>query len=87
MNVLKKKALYQAQHRGTKEADCMIGGFVNFYVHTIQDSFADLTALCLWLDQSDQTIFDWLSNAEPCPEFYHGLMSAFRLWLQSFGTK
>ncbi len=68
---------YRAWHRGTREADMMIGGF--FDAHHEQwgaeerDWFADL------LDEQDVDIMAWAIGTLPVPERYQGpMMDALR---------
>ena len=63
---------YRAWHRGTREADMMIGGFFDAH-HANWDEeergwFADL------LDEQDVDIMAWAIGTLPVPERYQGPM-------------
>jgi antitoxin CptB len=69
----RKRLRFQAWHRGVKEADLVLGRFVdrnggNFDAEEC-DFFEKL------LEQPDQDILDWLTGKAPVPEaFEHPLM-------------
>lgn len=60
--LLYKQVNYRAMHRGGKEADRLLGGFVAQYA----DSFAqaDLEALNALLNHDDVDVFEWLDFPE-----------------------
>ncbi len=55
---LKKAILYRSAHRGVKEADILLGGFVEQYI----DEFVpeDLKDLELLLEVNDNDLVNWL---------------------------
>ncbi|NKB43315.1 MAG: succinate dehydrogenase assembly factor 2 [Alphaproteobacteria bacterium] len=64
--IQRKRLKYRATHRGTKEADAIIGGFV---IANIQDLSDDqLDALESFLDCPDPDISDWLRGVSDPPE-------------------
>ncbi|MEY4473303.1 MAG: hypothetical protein RL671_1607 [Pseudomonadota bacterium] len=72
-----KRLQFRAWHRGTREADYMIGGFFDRY-HA-QWSEAE----CAWfealLEEEDVDILGWALGTLDVPEEYRGaLMDAFR---------
>jgi antitoxin CptB len=67
-----KRLFFRAWHRGTKEADLLIGGYFDTYS-------ADWTAeQILWfealLDEEDVEIMAWAIGTMPVPESYQGPM-------------
>ncbi len=61
-----KRLHWRAHHRGTKEADLMIGGFVSR--HLLAFSEAELAEVEAVLDLPDVDLSDWLSGRrEPPP--------------------
>ncbi len=62
----RRRLLFRAQHRGTKEADLMVGGFVARHILAFTD--ADLDALEAVLEFPDVDLSDWLSGRRPVPE-------------------
>jgi antitoxin CptB len=72
-----KKLQFRAWHRGTREADYMIGGFFDRYHSTWNE------ADCAWfealLDEEDVDIMGWALGTLDVPAEYRGeLMVAFR---------
>ncbi|MCZ8171778.1 MAG: succinate dehydrogenase assembly factor 2 [Novosphingobium sp.] len=72
-----KRLQFRAWHRGTREADYMIGGFFDRY----HASWSD--AECQWfealLEEEDVDIMGWALGTISVPEAYRGsLMDAFR---------
>jgi len=64
----RKRILYRGNHRGMKEADVMLGGFVTAQVATLSDEQLDrLEAL---LDELDVDIMDWVIGKKPVPAAY-----------------
>ena len=64
-DIQKKRLLYRATHRGTKEADAIIGGFVGAQIDTLSDSQRD--SLEQVLDLPDPDLMDWLRGRRPMP--------------------
>lgn len=56
--IQRKRLKYRATHRGTKEADAILGGFVEARIADLSDD--QLDALEALLDCSDPDISDWL---------------------------
>ena len=68
---------YRAWHRGTREADMMIGGFFNAY-HGSWDAHERALFAAL-LTEQDVDIMAWAIGTQPVPERYQGpMMDAFR---------
>lgn len=68
---------YRAWHRGTKEADLLIGGFFDTHGRSwSEDEAALFEAL---LEEQDVDIMAWAIGTAPCPARYEGvLMQAMR---------
>ncbi len=66
------RAKFRAWHRGTREADYMIGGFFDRY-HK-QWSSEDLEWFEALLDEDDVDVMAWALQAQPVPEKYAGRM-------------
>lgn len=64
--IQRKRLKYRATHRGTKEADAIIGGFVTANIQDLSNN--QLDALEAFLDCPDPDISDWLRGASPKPE-------------------
>jgi len=64
----RRRLVFRAQHRGTKETDILIGGFVARHIATLSD--ADVAALEDILELWDVDLADWLSGRRPIPPEY-----------------
>jgi antitoxin CptB len=67
-----RKLHYRAHHRGTREADAIIGGFFDHGRHRWSESdFAWFEAL---LDQQDVDIVGWAMRTKAVPDAWQGGM-------------
>ncbi len=64
-DINKKRLIFRATHRGTKEADAIIGGFVTTQIGKLSKAQQD--ALECLLDKSDADLMDWLRGYQPLP--------------------
>jgi len=64
------RARFRAWHRGTREADLMIGGFFDW--HHADWSEADLAWFEALLDEDDVDVMAWALSARPAPAKYAG---------------
>ncbi|MBT5238980.1 MAG: succinate dehydrogenase assembly factor 2 [Rhodospirillaceae bacterium] len=78
--IQRKRLKYRATHRGTKEADTIIGGYVTANIQDLSDD--QLDALETFLDCPDPDISDWLRGASPKPEGSLGTTLEFLLAYQ-----
>ena len=71
------RAKYRAWHRGTREADYMIGGFFDrYHAQWAEDDLVWFEAL---LDEEDVDIMAWALGTQSVPQEYAGVqMTAFR---------
>jgi len=68
---------FQAWHRGTREADFMVGGFFDRYGAGWTDQ--ELAWFEALLDEQDVDIMAWAMGTAEAPERFEGpLMAAFR---------
>jgi antitoxin CptB len=61
----RRRLLYRAHHRGTKETDLMVGGFVTKHIASFSE--AELDELEEVLELLDVDLADWLSGRLPIP--------------------
>jgi antitoxin CptB len=60
-----RRMVFRALHRGTKECDLMLGGFVRRHIAALD--VAELDELEAILEMSDVDLTDWLSGRRPIP--------------------
>jgi antitoxin CptB len=72
-----RKLHFRAHHRGTREADAIVGGFFDNYHEQWSDTdFEWFEAL---LEEQDVDIMAWGLRALPVPEIWQGeMMNAFQ---------
>jgi antitoxin CptB len=78
--IRRKRLFFRAWHRGTREADLILGSFAESYLAGFDDPQLDrFEAL---LEVPDAELFDWINRrASPSPEHDHDvtrLLLAFR---------
>jgi antitoxin CptB len=61
----RRRLLYRATHRGTKENDVLIGGFVTRRIAALSE--ADIDALEHLLELPENDLADWLIGRRPVP--------------------
>ena len=69
-----KRLRFRAWHRGTKEADLMIGGF--FDAHGQGWSDEEIAWFETFLEEQDVDIMAWAMGTLPCPAQWDGAMMA-----------
>lgn len=67
-----KRLRFRAWHRGTKEADLLIGGFCDRHASGFDDD--GLLLLEMLLDEDDVDIMAWAIGTAPLPTRYQGPM-------------
>ena len=79
-DIRRKRLVYRAWHRGTREADLILGSFAEAHLAGLND--AQLDRLEALLEVPDAELFDWLNRrTAPPPEHDHDvtrLLLAFR---------
>ncbi len=68
-----KRLHWRAHHRGTREADMLIGGF--FDAHHASWSAGECALFAAMLDEQDVDIMAWAIGTQPVPERYAGPMT------------
>lgn len=67
-----KRLRFRAWHRGTKEADLMIGGFFDAHGETWND--AEIDWFETFLEEQDVDIMAWAIGTQDVPERWRGPM-------------
>ncbi len=62
----RRRLLFRAWHRGTKEADLILGGYVRARIATFTE--AELDEVETILEWNDVDMADWLSGRRPVPD-------------------
>jgi antitoxin CptB len=65
LDARRRRLLYRATHRGTKETDLLVGGFVAPRLATLSED--DLDALETIMELPDVDLADWLTGRRPIP--------------------
>ena len=64
---LKKKIIYRATYRGTKEMDSLIAAFTKKYIHILNDE--DLICLSNLLDIDDENLYNFNQGQDTTVKF------------------
>ncbi len=67
-----KRLRFRAWHRGTKEADLLIGGF--FDAHSVGWNDEEIALFEALLEEQDVDIMAWAIGTQAVPDRYAGLM-------------
>ncbi|MFA5988640.1 MAG: succinate dehydrogenase assembly factor 2 [Sphingomonas sp.] len=65
-----KRLRFRSWHRGTKEADLLIGGFFDVYGDSWSDD--DMALFEALLEEQDVDIMAWAMGTQPTPPHYAG---------------
>jgi antitoxin CptB len=65
LDLRRRRLVFRARHRGTREADLLIGGFVTRHVANLSE--AELDSLEAVLDHAEVDLTDWLSGRRAVP--------------------
>ncbi len=77
LDLIRRRLRFRAWHRGTKEADLMIGGFADRYMDGWGE--AELRWFEALLHEDDVHIMAWAVGSQPVPPVYDGaLMTAMK---------
>jgi antitoxin CptB len=69
-----KRLHYRATHRGTREADHLVGGFVEAHLNGLD--MPTLAALEVLMDESDVDLVNWImGRASPLPDGHRAILS------------
>lgn len=80
-----KRLAYRAWHRGTMEADLMIGGFFDRHAADWDDD--EIALFEALLDEQDVDIMAWAFGKQPVPERFSGAMMKAMQRLDSVGVR
>jgi antitoxin CptB len=72
MDDRRKRLIYRARHRGTKEADVIVGGYFTEVAATLTE--AQLTEAEALLEENDLDLLDWIMGRLPVPRRWQGTL-------------
>lgn len=73
LDIRRKRLIFRSWHRGTREADLIIGSFADTHVPTFGDDQLDRFERLL--EMSDPDLYNWMTGQEPVPpEHDHDVM-------------
>jgi len=76
LDTRRRRILYRAWHRGTREMDLLMGRFADALIGEMSDQdVADFEQL---IEVEDPDLFGWLNGGEPAPEFDTPIFHRFR---------
>lgn len=68
LDARRRKALYHAWHRGTREMDLLLGRYAEAALATMSDD--DLTVFEELMETADQELMPWMLGTKPVPEAF-----------------
>ena len=68
LETYKKKIIYKASHRGSKEMDILLGNFINKYIELFNEN--ELNIFDSILDCDDDDIYQWMIGKKDVPTRY-----------------
>ena len=80
-----KRLAYRAWHRGTMEADLMIGGFADTYSQAWDET--EIAWFETLMDEQDADIMAWAIGKQDVPDRYRGPMMDAMKRLDSVGVR
>ena len=72
----RRRLLYRAWHRGTREMDLVMGRFMDSAIEGFSD--AELDEVERWIDLPDPQLYAWVSGEQAAPADYDTAL--FRRW-------
>lgn len=70
--IKRKKLLFRAWHRGTREADLLLGRYAEAHLPDMDEAQLDLFAQLM--DEQDPDIYDWLTGARDVPPQFRNII-------------
>lgn len=70
LDARRKRLMFRAWHRGTKELDILLGSFADKHVGAMNED--ELTAFERLLEVPEPDLYDWIAGRAPLPDNYQG---------------
>ncbi len=67
LETCRKRLRFRSWHRGTREADLLLGGFADNYLESM--TAEELALFDALLDRSDPLLIAWMTGVQVCPAF------------------
>lgn len=83
LSARKRQAIFRATHRGTREMDILMGGYVELKVHSFTES--EMDDLYELMEAPDWDIYKWVTGTLPVPANYDTPL--FRRWSEYQNAK
>lgn len=64
----RKRLLFRAWHRGTREMDLLMGTYAESVIETLSDE--EMTIFEALIEVPDRDLFSWIAQGEPVPDNY-----------------
>lgn len=77
LDARKRQAIFRATHRGTREMDILMGGFVEAEIASFSD--AEMDQLEVLMQAPDWDIYKWVTGTLPVPDNYN--TELFKRWV------
>lgn len=74
MEVRRRRILWRACHRGTREMDLVFGGFMRAHIDRFNE--AEINEAEVLVELSDDVLASWLLAREPVPDNYRSPLIA-----------
>jgi len=68
LDLRRRKALYHAWHRGTREMDLVLGRFADAEIHALTDD--EMSTFELLMEAPDRDLFSWMTGSAETPGNY-----------------
>lgn len=68
LDARRRRALFRAWHRGTREMDLILGRFADAHIADLNDR--DLAAFEALMEVPDPELFDWINGSRPVAANY-----------------
>ena len=68
LETYKKKIIFKASHRGSKEMDILLGNFINKYIELFNEN--ELSLFNAILECDDDDIYQWIIGKKEIPNQY-----------------
>jgi antitoxin CptB len=76
MDERRKRLLYRASHRGTREADRLVGGFAETYLEGL--GTVELDQFEALIEESDVDLVDWLMGRRAPPDAHFEIIGKLK---------